>query len=279
VDQEGGRVARLKDPFKSFPGNAAIGTDEEPVKRAIEFATVTSNEMKIVGLNMNLAPVVDVQRGEIEKHLAGRSFGEDPELVAYLGRTVVKHLQKNGIMAVAKHFPGLGRADVDPHFHLPKINIDLEELERINFPPFVAAIEEGVCGIMTSHALYPALDHERPATLSPKVLTKVLREKMGFRGLTITDDLEMGAIATERGVADGALESFQAGADLLLICKDQTHVRESLDLLRHTVAKGTVSAERLAQTLERIRETKARFLGHGKEISLADVREYFKRSA
>jgi beta-N-acetylhexosaminidase len=235
--------------------------------------------MKIVGLNMNLAPVVDVQRGEIEKHLAGRSFGEDPELVAYLGRTVVKHLQKNGIMAVAKHFPGLGRADVDPHFHLPKINVDLEELERINFPPFVAAIDEGVCGIMTSHAIYPALDHERPATLSPAVLTKVLRERMGFRGLTITDDLEMAAIATERSVADGALESFQAGADILLICKDQTHVRESLDLLRQTVAKGTIPAERLAQTLERIRETKARFLGHGEEISLADVREYFKGNA
>jgi beta-N-acetylhexosaminidase len=171
VDQEGGRVARLKEPFRSFPGNAAIGMDEEPVKKAIEFATVTSREMGMVGLNMNLAPVVDVQRGEIEKHLAGRSFGEDPEVVAFLGRTVVKHLQKNGIMAVAKHFPGLGRADVDPHFHLPKINIDLEELERVNFPPFAAAIEEGVCGIMTSHAMYPALDPERPATLSPLVVT------------------------------------------------------------------------------------------------------------
>jgi len=279
VDQEGGRVARLKDPFKSFPGNAAIGMDEEPVKRAIEFATVTSNEMKIVGLNMNLAPVVDVQRGEIEKHLAGRSFGEDPELVAYLGRTVVKHLQKNGIMAVAKHFPGLGRADVDPHFHLPKINIDLEEMEKINLLPFAAAIDEGVCGIMTSHAIYPALDHELPATLSPTVLTKVLRERMGFRGLTVTDDLEMGAIVTDRSVADGALESFQAGADILLICKDQTHAREGLDALRQAASKGTISAERLAQSLKRIRETKTRFLVHREETSLADVREYFKMSA
>jgi beta-N-acetylhexosaminidase len=279
VDQEGGRVARLKEPFRSFPGNAAIGMDEEPVRRAIEFATVTSKEMNLVGLNMNLAPVVDVQRGEIEKHLAGRSFGEDPEVVAFLGRTVVKHLQKNGIMAVAKHFPGLGRADVDPHFHLPKINIDLEELERINFPPFAAAIEEGVCGIMTSHAIYPALDPERPATLSPTVLTEMLRERMGFRGLTITDDLEMGAIAADWSVAEGALKSFQAGADILLICKDQSHVRESLDLMRQAVAKGIISAKRLAQTLERIRETKARFLGHGEEISQADVREYFGKSA
>jgi len=279
VDQEGGRVARLKEPFRSFPGNTAIGMDEEPVKKAIEFATVTSREMKVVGLNMNLAPVVDVQRGEIEKHLAGRSFGEDPELVAFLGRVVVKHLQKNGIMAVAKHFPGLGRADVDPHFLLPKINIDLEELERINFPPFAAAIEEGVCGMMTSHAIYPALDPDRPATLSPLVLTELLRERMGFRGLTITDDLEMGAIAGDWSVADGALKSFQAGADILLICKDQSRVRESLDLMRLAFAKGTISTERLAQSLERIRKIKTKFLGNQKEISLASVKEYFRRSA
>jgi beta-N-acetylhexosaminidase len=279
VDQEGGRVARLKEPFTSFPGNAAIGMDEEPVKRAIDFATVTSEEMKLVGLNMNLAPVVDVQRGEIEKHLAGRSFGEDPEAVAFLGRTVVKHLQQNGIMAVAKHFPGLGRANVDPHVHLPKINIDLEELEGINLPPFAAAIEERVSGIMTSHAVYPALDPEQPATLSPKVLIEVLRKKMGFRGLTITDDLEMGAIAGDWSVAEGAVKSFQAGADILLICKDQGRVRESLDRMRQAVSKGTLSTERIARSLERIREAKARFLGHREEISLAGVREYFGRSA
>jgi beta-N-acetylhexosaminidase len=279
VDQEGGRVARLKEPFTSFPGNAAIGMDEEPVKRAIDFATVTSEEMKLVGLNMNLAPVVDVQRGEIEKHLAGRSFGEDPEAVAFLGRTVVKHLQQNGIMAVAKHFPGLGRANVDPHVHLPEINIDLEELEGINLPPFAAAIEERVSGIMTSHAVYPALDPEQPATLSPKVLIEVLRKKMGFRGLTITDDLEMGAIAGDWSVAEGAVKSFQAGADILLICKDQGRVRESLDRMRQAVSKGTLSTERIARSLERIREAKARFLGHREEISLAGVREYFGRSA
>jgi len=279
VDQEGGRVARLKEPFRSFPGNAAIGKDEEPVKRAIEFATVTAREMEMVGLNMNLAPVVDVQRGEIEKHLAGRSFGEDPELVGFLGRTVIKHLQKTGIMAVAKHFPGLGRADVDPHFHLPKINADLEELERINFPPFAAAIEERVCGIMTSHAIYPALDPERPATLSPILLTEVLREKMDFRGLTITDDLEMGAIAAEWSVAEGALKSFQAGADILLICKDQGHVHKSLDVLRQGLSNGTLSEQRLAQSLDRIRKMKMRFLGRQAEISLADVRKYFGRRA
>jgi len=278
VDQEGGRVARLKEPFTSFPGNAAIGAHEEPVKKAIEFATVTAKEMKVVGLNMNLAPVVDVQRGEIEKHLAGRSFGEDPERVAFLGRTVVKHLQKNGIMAVAKHFPGLGRADVDPHVLLPKINIGLEELERVHFPPFAAAIKEGVCGMMTSHAIYPALDPERPATLSPVVLTVVLREKMGFRGLTITDDLEMGAIAAEWSVAEGALKSFQAGADVLLICKDQGHVRESLDRMQRALTEGLITKKRLAQSLKRIKKMKRKFLGHREETSLVEVKKYFGRN-
>ncbi|MGE5841930.1 MAG: beta-N-acetylhexosaminidase [Deltaproteobacteria bacterium] len=276
VDQEGGRVARLREPFTSFPGNAAIGMDQEPVKRAVEFATVTAEEMRLVGLNMNLAPVVDVQRGAIEKHLAGRSFGEDPELVGFLGRTVIKHLQENGIMAVAKHFPGLGRADVDPHFHLPRINIDLEELERINLPPFAEAVDEGVCGIMTSHAVYPALDPERPATLSPKVLTEVLRGNLGFTGLTITDDLEMGAIAAGGGVAEGSLKSFEAGADILLICKDQGLVHESLDLMQGAISRGTITKERLDQSLGRIRQMKKRFLGRRKKTSLAAVNEHFK---
>jgi beta-N-acetylhexosaminidase len=182
-------------------------------------------------------------------------------------------------MAVAKHFPGLGRADVDPHFHLPKINIGLEELERVNFPPFAAAIEEGVCGIMTSHAIYPALDREKPATLSPMVLTKVLRERMGFRGLTITDDLEMGAIAEDWSVAEGALTSFQAGADILLICKDQGHVRESLDRMQRALTEGSITKERVAQSLKRIKKMKMKFLGRREETSLADVKEYFKRNA
>lgn len=279
VDQEGGRVARLKEPFTSFPGNAAIGMDKEPVKSAIEFATVTAKEMKLVGLNMNLAPVVDVQRGEIEKHLEGRSFGEDPERVAFLGRTVVKHLQENGIMAVAKHFPGLGRADVDPHVLLPQISVGLEELERVHFPPFAAAIREGVCGMMTSHAIYPALDPERPATLSPLVLTEVLREKMNFRGLIITDDLEMGAIAAEWSVAEGALKSFQAGADILLICKDQGHVRESLGRMQQALTEGLIPRKRVAQSLKRIQIMKLKFLGRQEQTSLAEVKKYFGRRA
>jgi beta-N-acetylhexosaminidase len=279
VDQEGGRVARLKQPFTVFPGNSAIGADDHPVEKAMEFGRVTAAEMKLVGLNMNLAPVVDVQRGELEKHLAGRSFGEDPDKVALLGRTVVRSLQGNGVMAVAKHFPGLGRTTVDPHFQLPRIDVDREEIEKINLPPFQAAIDEGVSAVMTSHAIYPAFDAKNPATLSPDILVNLLREKMAFDGLVITDDLEMGAIANHWGVAEGARLAFEAGADILLICKDQGNSIESIRLLRSKLLKGEIKAERLEQSIQRIDKEKSRILAPMEEVSIAKVMEYFSLSA
>jgi beta-N-acetylhexosaminidase len=278
VDQEGGRVARLREPFTSFPGNAAIAQSEEPARRAEEFGMVTAREMSLVGLNMNLAPVVDIQKGELENHLEGRTFGETPEEVALLGRAVVRSLQANGVMAVAKHFPGLGQAKVDPHVHLPHIDATKEEMEKTNLVPFRAAIDEGVAGIMSSHAVYPALDPESPATLSREVLTHLLRRALGYRGLIITDDLEMGAVAGQGPVPEAALRAFQAGADILLICRDQGHVREGCRLLQDGHALGQISKKQLIQSLHRVEAAKARFLGKPKEIALARVREYFKKS-
>jgi len=276
VDQEGGRVARLREPFTVFPGNKAIGMDERSVELAEEFGAVTAKEMKMVGLNMNLAPVLDVQRGELEKHLDGRSFGEDPEKVAFLGKTVVKALQDNGVMAVAKHFPGLGRATLDPHLQLPRIDVDMHEIEQVNLPPFKAAIEEGVSGIMTSHAIYPALDSESPATLSPVVLTELLREKMAFEGLIITDDLEMGAIANHWHVAEGAAKAFEAGADILLICKEQRKVLESIHLIRSKLLQGEIAFKRLSQSVKRIDKVRSSLHADLEEISFASIKEYFR---
>ncbi len=275
VDQEGGSVARLKEPFTTFPGNTAIGKDKSPVDEAVSFARVTAKEMALVGLNMNMAPVVDVQCNEPEKHLLGRTFSDDPQKVALLGRTVVKILQENGVMAVAKHFPGLGRASLDPHFHLPQIEVTAEELEEVNLPPFRAAIEQGVSGIMTSHALYPFLDPERPSTLSRKALKKLLRDSLGFNGLIITDDLEMGALAKKWGVAQGAASAFEAGSDILLICQDQDKVLEGMKTLSDKLVLGEIPLARLDHSLARIKMAKSRFLGRIKKASLDDVRTYF----
>ncbi len=275
VDQEGGRVARLREPFTLFPGNEAIGKDDNPLDKANEFGLTTAKEMKLVGFNMDMAPVMDVQRGEPEKHLVGRPFGKDPEKVGELGGAVIESLQENGIMAVAKHFPGLGRAPVDPHLELPSIEVGMKEIEAVNLPPFGAAIKRKVSSIMTSHAIYPALDPDRPATLSPTVLGNLLREKMSFDGLIITDDLEMGAIAKRWGVAEGASASFEAGADILLICKEQNYIEESLKLIRGKLLKGEIPLNRLHESNERIQKAKDEFLHPVKKLSLSRVKKYF----
>ncbi len=277
VDQEGGRVARLRAPFREFPGQTAIGESKDPVQEALEFARVTAKEMGMVGLNMDLTPVLDVPRGSPEKHLQGRTFSEDPARVALLGRTVIRELQKNNIMAVGKHFPGLGGADRDPHKKLPQILLPREEMESMDIPPFKAAVDAEVCGIMSSHALYPFLDPEKPATLSSSILTGLLRDNLGFQGLIITDDLEMGAISRESGVVEGAVEAFQAGADILLICADQEQVVKSMERLRTMLLTGEIELKRFRESLDRIARAKERFLKKTRIVSMSEVKEYFEK--
>lgn len=278
IDQEGGPVTRLKKPFTQFPGNSAIGEDPRPEDRAKEFAHITAREMTLVGLNMDMAPVLDVVRGKPERHLAGRSLGDNPEKVAQLGRSIIKILQEKGVMAVAKHFPGLGMTSVDPHHHLPTIEVDTKEMEKRNLPPFRAAIEEGVSAIMTSHAIYPAIEQDFPATLSQKILRGILRERLGFKGLIITDDLEMGAIEKEWGVAQGAVMSFKAGTDILLICHNQDMVLESIKTLRRGLIRGEIPFLRLQQSVDRIMKAKSRFLKKTKRVSHEDINAYFGRA-
>ena len=276
VDQEGGRVARLREPFTLFPGNSAIGHGPDSHNMAARFGRVSAMEMRLVGLNMNMAPVLDVPRGPVDQHLQGRMFGEDPGLVGRLGRIVVKALQENGVMAVGKHFPGLGKARLDPHEHLPTIEADQQEIETINLPPFQDAIGERVSAIMTSHAIYPGLDPRHPATLSYAIITELLRDRLGFQELIITDDLEMGAIKKDPGVPEGAVRAFEAGNDILLICEDQGLVRESMDKLRNRLLTNEALLSRLHESVGRIMAAKEKFLRGWEPASLKKVERYFK---
>ena len=276
VDQEGGRVARLGEPFTCFPGNGAIGDGPRSHEMAAVFGRVTAMEMRLVGLNMNMAPVLDVPRGPVDQHLQGRMFGEDPGRVGDLGQIVIKALQKNGVMAVGKHFPGLGKARLDPHQHLPTIEADKREIETINLPPFQDAIGEGVSAIMTSHAIYPGLDPHHPATLSYPIITELLRERLGFQGLIITDDLEMGAIKKNPGVPEGAVRAFEAGNDILLICEDQGLVGESMDRVRNRLLANETLLSRLHESVDRIMAAKEKFLKDWEPVSLKKVKRYFR---
>jgi len=275
VDQEGGRVARLQAPFSEFPGNEAVGKSGAPDTRAEEFAAVTAREMSMVGLNMDMAPVVDVGREPLEEHLRGRIFSDDPDMVARLGRIVIRGLQEGGVMAVAKHFPGLGRSDEDPHAHLPEIMLEEGELEQVNLVPFLAAIREGVAGIMTSHAIYPSIDPDLPATLSRATLKGLLRGEMGYDGLIITDDLEMGAIAEGWGVPEGAAAAFGAGADLLLVCENQGLVLEAHREIRSKLLGNHICMGRLHRSVKRIQVARDRFVEARPAIPFKEVRSYF----
>ncbi|UCH06852.1 MAG: beta-N-acetylhexosaminidase [Deltaproteobacteria bacterium] len=279
IDQEGGRVSRLKPPFSQFPGNEAIGNRPNPEESALHYASITAKEMALVGLNMNLAPVMDVTQPNMDSHLLGRTFSHDPSVVAKLGEIVIETLQRGGVMAVAKHFPGLGSSNLDPHQDLPTVEAPLEEMDSIHLPPFAAAIAAHVSAIMTSHAVYPALEPGVPATLSRNIISNLLREQMNFSGLIISDDLEMGAIAKDKELPEATAEAFEAGIDILLICSNQDLVIAGIESIRDKVLRGQIPEERLQESLERVKKYKKRFLCPHKETSLRAVENYFRNAA
>jgi beta-N-acetylhexosaminidase len=248
IDQEGGQVARLKEPFTQFPGNSAM-TD---VADAVYFAQTTATELAHAGINMNLAPVMDVASDEITSIMAARSFGQDPFWVSKLGLTIISHLQQNNIMAVAKHFPGIGRTVADSHIDLPSCECDLAELESCDLIPFSDSIEQEVAGIMLSHVIYRKIDPRWPASLSKRIALKLLRERMRFSGISMTDDLDMGAINKHYDIKTAIRQILQADIDMTLICHQGPNIEIAYkEILKHlraspeTEAMGVDSVKRI----------------------------------
>jgi uridine kinase len=220
IDQEGGPVSRFTAGHgaTAMPGNADIGAVGS-ADAAYRAARATALELEAVGVNWNYAPVVDVFSNPANPVIADRSYGTDPALVARLGAAAVRGCQDGGVMATAKHFPGHGDTDTDSHLTLPCVPHDRARLDRVELPPFRAAVAAGAGAIMTAHVTVPAIEPcpGLPATLSRAVLTGLLREEMGFDGLIVTDCLEMAAIADRFGVAEAAVAAIRAGADMALI--------------------------------------------------------------
>lgn len=259
IDQEGGTVARLRAPhFSEFPDARVLGASERAEELLGAYARTCARELLDVGVNMNLAPVLDVCPAGQGLVMERRSLGENPEQVARLGALVIREMQGQGLAACAKHFPGLGAVALDPHEARPVMARSRAELEACDLPPFQAAMAAGVAALMTSHTLYPHLDPDNPATLSAEILTGLLRRDLAYDGLIITDDLEMGAIVKEGPVADAALAAFLAGADMLLICEDHAKVLAAWEALR-SAAEGRIPGQRLSQSLARIAAVRARF--------------------
>ena len=206
-------MARLKAPFTEFPGTPPLTSKAE----AENFGRITAGELSDVGINMNMAPVMDVTDPDIDSIMAKRAFSDDPDIVATIGTAVITALQKRQVMAVAKHFPGIGRTTLDSHLDLPVLDADAETLQA-DLKPFAAAAAKQVAGMMLSHIRYSALDPDLPASLSVKIARELLRNRLGYDGLVLTDDLDMGAIRNYFDIDTAVDYILAADIDLILIC-------------------------------------------------------------
>jgi beta-N-acetylhexosaminidase len=259
IDQEGGRVSRLPAGFTIFPPCGVIG-DCGSAELAYAVASATAVELRAVGINMNMAPVLDVNTNLGNPIIGDRSFSADPTRVCELGLATMAGLQDHKVVACGKHFPGHGDTVADSHKELPVVTASVERLLDRELRPFQHAIENGLTAIMTAHVLYPALDERVPATLSPRILTDLLRDRLRFHGLIITDDLEMQAITDHHGIGEAAILAFQAGADLLLICQDRDRQAAAMEAVHNAVQGGTIPLARVEASLRRITQTQERFL-------------------
>lgn len=259
IDQEGGRVSRLPRGFTIFPPCELLGrcNSSELVYAA---ASTTAKELRAVGINMNMAPVLDVNSNPDNPVIGDRAFGPTPDIVGELGLVSAAGLQDNMVVACGKHFPGHGDTSVDSHKELPVVEASRERLNAIELPPFRQATAAGIASMMTAHVLFKALDNRHPATLSYTVITHLLREEIGYDGLVLTDDLEMQAVADHYGSGEAAVRAIEAGCDVLLICKDRNREVEAFEAVEKALASGVIGMERLDQSWSRTQRVKKRFI-------------------
>ena len=251
-----------------FPPNMGVAAGEG-VKAAYDIGSVTAREARAVGIHITFSPVADVNSNPANPIINLRSFGEDPQAVSQLVAAAVKGIQDNGMLAVVKHFPGHGDTDIDTHLDLPATGATWPRLDSVELPPFRAAIAAGVSGVMSAHIALPAFDRgaHLPATLSPRVQTGILRDSLGFRGLVITDALNMGSLVRNFPAAKVAVDAFLAGADILLQPADPA---ATIAALTAAVRDGRISRQRLDRSVRRVLQSKKDLGLFSRRLSVLD---------
>lgn len=262
IDQENGMVRRFGDSTTIFPGNMTLGAiASTPLTR--EVAQATGLELKALGINMNLAPVADVNNNPANPVIGIRSFGEDPHQVAEQITAMLEGYRDAGIITCLKHFPGHGDTAVDSHLALPSIPYPLKRLEQLELIPFKRGIEAGADSIMIAHLYLPALmpsDATLPATVSPHIVRELLRKKLGYTGIIITDCLEMNAVAETIGIENGAVMAIQAGNDLVLISHTYERQKGGIQAVKQALDAGQLDHQIMQDASERVLQLKARIL-------------------
>jgi beta-N-acetylhexosaminidase len=265
IDQEGGRVDRLRRIVSPMPAANEFAKSEE----VEEFARINGRVLRLLGFNMNFAPVVDVvddSRESATNGLYSRAYGRSSRQVTDLAGTFLNTIQSEGIVGCIKHFPGLGGSSLDSHDELPSVLVEREEFVDTDLVPYREMIaSESAKMVMVAHAAYPLLDLQEtdqdgrllPSSLSFHIVTKLLREKIGFGGVAITDDLEMGAIVKNYGIGEACKMAINAGNDMVAICANQDAVREGYEFVLHAARNGTITKVRIDEAVSRIQALRA----------------------
>ena len=260
IDQEGGRVSRLPSAFTCFPEAQALGNAGSD-SLAYSAAKVIAEELSAVGIHINFAPVLDLHTNPENPIIGDRALGYDPLAVTDLARSILLSFRSHGIAGCGKHFPGHGDTDLDSHQTLPTVSLNHKRLCTVEMSPYRILLQDPrrpLELVMTAHVCYPELDPKRPATLSSRILRGALRGQLGFQGIIVTDDLEMGAITESYGPDEASLLAFRAGADLLMFCHTPSHLPACIETLHRSLQGGDTFYSRLRRSLNRIERFKKR---------------------
>ncbi|OMD52561.1 glycoside hydrolase family 3 [Paenibacillus borealis] len=272
VDQEGGKVSRMPDEYATIPSNGSVGAADNS-GAAGTMGKLLARELLSAGFNMDFAPVLDINSNPDNPVIGDRSFGNTADLVSRLGIAEMKGIASEGVVPVVKHFPGHGDTSVDSHLELPVVNKTAAQLAKLEWQPFEAAIQENADAVMVAHILFPELDSDKPASLSRAIIGKLLREEMGFQGVVITDDLTMGAITEHYTLAAAAVDTVQAGSDILLVAHEYGNEQAVRKALLASVQSGTIKESRIDESVYRILALKDKYRLTDQPTAVPDLRK------
>lgn len=276
IDQEGGIVNRIVGATH-FPGNMILGATRN-TELAKNIGQLIAKQLKALGINMDLAPVLDINNNPLNSIIGVRSFGDDPVLVSSLGIAFIEGMQKEGVIACGKHFPGHGDTAADSHLEIPVIAHSEKHLKKVEIYPFKQAIKAGVDSIMVNHIYYSALESQEgiPATLSSNILNNLLRKELGYKGLIVTDCMEMKAISNSFGTVDGCVMSIKAGSDIVIVSHTLEKQKAAIKAVIQEVKKGKISEERINQSVLRVLSLKKKRIGLS-SFSISDYKKIDKK--
>jgi beta-N-acetylhexosaminidase len=271
IDEEGGRITRLPKEFAKLPTNKVIG-EKNNSSLSYKIGSLLGEEVKAFGLNMNFAPVLDVNSNPQNPVIGDRSFGNNVDIVSKLGIQTMKGIQSHNIVAGVKHFPGHGDTSVDSHLGLPVVNNDLNRLKSLELIPFSKAIENGADVVMIAHILLPKIDKENPASFSKIIITDVLREYLKYDGVVITDDMTMGAIVKNYDIGEAAVKSLNAGSDIVLVCHDFDKETAVIMAINSAVQNKTITEKSIDEKVYRVLKLKQKYNIKDEKINSINVK-------